>query len=100
VSEALAASRLDRGERESIELAVTLTALLLIDDERGREAARQLGVTVRGTLGVLIEAYRAGLISADQLRFYFGQIEERTDIWISPALCHRLLHSTLEVTND
>lgn len=50
---------------------------------------------VRGTLGVLVQAYRAGLITADQLRFYFGQIEERTDIWISPTLCRRLLQEVL-----
>jgi len=37
----------------------------------------------------------AGLITADQLRLYFGQIEERTDIWISPALCRRLLQEIL-----
>lgn len=88
-------SRLDRGEQESIALALVLDGLLLIDEERGRKEARRRGVTVRGTLGVLIQAYRSGLITADQLRFYFGQIEERADIWISPALCRRLLQKAL-----
>jgi predicted nucleic acid-binding protein len=91
----VASLRLDRGELESITLALTLDALLLIDEERGREAARQLGIRVRGTLGILIQAYRTGLITADQLRFYFGQIEERTDIWISPVLCRRLLQEVV-----
>ncbi len=95
VPDDLASLRLDRGERESIALAIALDGLLLIDEERGRKAARQRGVTVRGTLGVLVQAYRSGLITADQLRFYFGQIEERTDIWISPAICRRLLHEVL-----
>jgi len=27
---------------------------------------------------------------------YFGQIEERMDIWISPALCRRLLQKVLD----
>ncbi len=66
-----------------------------MDEERGRNVARRLGVKVQGTLGILIHAYRAGLISADQLRFYFGQIEEQTDIWISSALCRRLLREVL-----
>ena len=35
-----------------------------------------MGLT-RGTLGVLIQAYHADLITADQLRFYFDQISER-----------------------
>lgn len=91
----LAATPLDRGERESIALALAQHGLLLMDEERGRNVARRLGVEVQGTLGILIHAYRAGLISADQLRFYFGQIEERTDIWISPALCRRLLREVL-----
>lgn len=46
-------------------------------------------------LGNLIRAYRSGLITADQLRFYFGQVEERKDVWISPALCCRLLQEVL-----
>lgn len=91
----IASSHLDQGEQESIALALAVDGLLLIDEERGREAARQHGVKVRGTLGVLVHAYRVGLITADQLRFYFGQIEERTDIWISPTLCRRLLHEVL-----
>jgi len=91
----LASLHLDRGEQESIALALALDSPLLIDEERGREVARQRGVKVRGTLGVLVQAYRAGLITADQLRLYFGQIEERTDIWISPALCRRLLQEIL-----
>ncbi len=95
VADDLASSRLDRGERESIALALALDGLLLIDEERGRKEARQRGVTVRGTLGVLIQAYRSNLITADQLRFYFGQVEERTDIWISPALCRHLLQEAL-----
>ena len=96
----LAALRLDRGERESIALALALKGVLLMDEERGRQAARQRGLNVHGTLGVLIQAYRSGYIGAEQLRFYFGQIEEQSDIWISPALCRRLLSETLGVIVD
>lgn len=87
---------LDRGEQESIMLAAEHGATLLIDEEEGRRAARSFGLSVRGTLGILIEAYRAGLIDSDQLRFYFAEIEQRTDIWISPALCRRLLKEVLD----
>ena len=86
---------LDQGELDSLALALAMNALLLIDEERGREEARRHRVKVRGTLGVLIEAYRRGFITSNQLRFYFDQIEERTDIWISPSLCHRLLQEVL-----
>lgn len=86
---------LDRGELESIALAITQQALLLIDEEAGRRVARSVGLRVRGSLGVLLDAYRRGLIDADQLRFNFAEVERRTDIWISPSLCRRLLSETL-----
>jgi predicted nucleic acid-binding protein len=87
----LARLPLDRGEKESIALALRLGALLLMDEERGRRYARQLGLSVRGTLGVLIEAHSEKLITSDQLRLYFHQIETRPDIWISPTLAATLL---------
>jgi predicted nucleic acid-binding protein len=34
--------------------------LILIDERKGRAVARERGLRVRGTLGVLVEARRAG----------------------------------------
>ena len=96
----LASAHLDLGEQDSLALAFALKGLLLMDEERGRDITHQLGVMVRGTLGILIQAYRANLISADQLRFHFSELERRTDIWISPALCRRLLLETLGTTPE
>ena len=82
---------LDQGEKEAIALALSQNVMLLIDEERGREIARQHGLTVHGSLGVFIEAYRKHVMSFEQLRFYFTEINSRPDIWISPTLCRRLL---------
>jgi len=92
----LQAENLDRGEKESIALALSKDALLLMDEERGRDFARQKNLSVRGSLGVLIEAYAKKLIIEDQLRFYFRQISERKDIWINPDLCVDLLERLFE----
>mgnify|MGYP001767929126 CR=1 FL=1 len=50
-------SDLDGGESEAIALAIELSAdLILIDERKGTEAARRLGLTTIGVLGVLLEA--------------------------------------------
>ena len=52
---------LDAGEAAAITLAQLLGAtVLLIDERKGRAVARERGLNVRGTLGVLVEARRAG----------------------------------------
>lgn len=90
-------AHLDRGERDTLALALALgDALVLMDETIGRQAARAQGLAVRGSLGILIEAYRRDLIGADQLRLYFGDIARRRDIWTSPALVERLLREVLD----
>jgi len=55
---------LGAGESQAIELAVQRCATLLIDERRGRRAARQRGIQVIGTGRILLEAKRRGLIEA------------------------------------
>ena len=55
----------DRGEAEAMVLARSLSdATLLVDDARGRVVARRLGLRVRGTVGVLLQAKAAGLLES------------------------------------
>jgi predicted nucleic acid-binding protein len=69
--------------------------LVLIDEAEGRQAARARGMRVRGSLGILVEAFHRDLIDADQLRLAFTEIIQRQDIWINPALAERLLDVVL-----
>jgi predicted nucleic acid-binding protein len=56
---------LDRGEAETLALAVALRAdLVLLDEKARRLAARRLGLRVAGVLGILLEAKASGLIPA------------------------------------
>ena len=57
---------LHAGEREAMVLAEELHAPLLIDEQRGRNMATARGVTVLGSLRILIEAKRRGLIDRAQ----------------------------------
>ncbi len=79
---------LDAGERQALALALGRTApLLILDDAAARLHAKTLGVRFTGTLGVLVKAKQAGLITAirpyldqlDQARFYLSA-EVRTRI--------------------
>lgn len=78
---------LDRGERDAILLAVHLRADLLLMDERdGVEAARSLGLTTTGTLGVLVRAAERGVID-------FAAAIRRlrdTNFRVDPVLLERL----------
>ena len=58
-------SDLDRGEAEVLALAQELNANLVIIDERlARRHAKRLGLTLTGTLGILLKAKQNKLISA------------------------------------
>lgn len=58
-------SYLGDGEREAIVLAETIHPdFVLMDDLQGRTEAERRGIPTTGTLGVLLAAERAGLLSA------------------------------------
>lgn len=56
---------LGAGESEAIILATTLTAdLLIIDEKKARGIAKNLGIKITGTLGILVDAKRQNKIQA------------------------------------
>ena len=64
---------LDRGERAAIALALAVkAALVLMDDQDGAVVARQKGLAVTGTLGILDLAARRGLIDLAEA---FGRLK-------------------------
>ncbi len=52
----------DTGEAEAIALASEKKCLLITDDKQARSAAKRLGVTVIGTVGILIRAKENDII--------------------------------------
>ncbi len=57
---------LGRGETDALRLALESPSgglTLILDDWRARETAGKLGLKFTGTLGVLLEAKRAGLLA-------------------------------------
>jgi predicted nucleic acid-binding protein len=82
---------LDPGETEVLALAQSLAdPLVLLDDEVARAEARRLGLRLCGTLGILVRAYRGGLLSLDQTELLIREIAAHPDIWIAAKLCEQV----------
>ena len=52
----------DAGEAEAITLTSEKSCLLISDDKQARLAAKHLGITIIGTVGVLVRAKQSGVI--------------------------------------
>lgn len=80
---------LGRGEREAIALAIDSGAdLVILDDRQGRLVSRDKGLSVTGTVGVLIEAKERGFIPS--LRPEMDRLIE-AGMWINEVFYHRIL---------
>lgn len=76
---------LGRGEAEAIALALQVSAdLLLTDDQEAARAARQRGLKVIGTVGLILLAKRRGMISS--VRQILDLLEERGGLYLSEAV--------------
>jgi predicted nucleic acid-binding protein len=81
--------RLGDGEREAIALAVEARAGAIIIDERaGRRLAEAAGLTVIGTLGLVLQAKQAGVIAS--IRPELDKLLE-TSFFLSQELYDHLL---------
>ena len=83
---------LDAGEKEAIFLAQSEPdSLVLLDDGTAREAAKIRGLTVKGTLGVMAQAFRASLLTLDEVEALSEAIIAHDQIWIAEGLCRQVL---------
>ena len=87
----LLSASLGRGEAQAIALAGESGAdLVLLDEFQGRLVATQLGLKVRGTLGLLAEGFRKTLIKGLETDLN-NLVSEGT--WIDPKLIEQVLRS-------
>lgn len=76
--------QLDSGEASAITLALEISgSTIILDDYKARLIAERLGLSVTGTLGVIIRAKKIGVV--EHVRPILEKIK-KTDFRISPAL--------------
>jgi predicted nucleic acid-binding protein len=90
---------IDSGEAEVIALARKNDAnLALIDNAHARRAARALGVPVRGTVGILLEAVAKRQLTLPEFRLLIQEIKNRPEFWIGDRLCDAALDKVRDLT--
>jgi predicted nucleic acid-binding protein len=91
---------LHRGEAESLRLAIELDVTwLLVDDRVARHAAEEnfsaaeVSTKVKGTLRVIVSAYKDHLLSQQEAIFSIEALKLRPDVWIDAGLCDQVIAS-------
>jgi predicted nucleic acid-binding protein len=92
---ALAYAGLDQGEAEVLALAEEREArLTIIDEKKARRYAERMGLSLTGTLGVLLLAKEAGLI--ESVTAWMSKLQE-AGLFLSPGLVRETLKIAGEV---
>lgn len=81
---------LDRGEAESIALALALRAdLILLDEQQGRYIAERLGLRMTGVIGILLSAKAQGLIA--EVRPCLELLRKQAGFYLSDSIYQHAL---------
>lgn len=87
---------LDRGEAETIVLALQLGAdLVLMDEQAGRLAAQHLGLKTMGVIGMIVRAKQKGHLPA--IRPLLDGLREIAGFYIDQRLYNRALELSSEL---
>ena len=87
---------IDRGEAESIALAIELEAdLILLDEKEGRHVAQRLGLNVAGVVGMLLEAKKGGFV--DNVRPHLDDLRHIAGFYLNKSIYQYVLDLAGEI---
>lgn len=95
VPQTLTDRRLDSGEEAALACALTqptgTDVLVLCDEIRGRRACRDLSLTVKGSVGLIIEAVQSGRTSPETARAALRELPARGRLYVSTGVIAQAL---------
>ena len=71
----IAKLNIDKGEIESISLALELELGLIIDERQGRKIAMQEGINIVGVLGLILENFNQSFITYDESIYLYKKVK-------------------------
>lgn len=87
-------SRMAEGEAESLALAHSRKAMIVLDDREARDYAAAKGEKFTGTAGLLLEAFLIGHLNIGQLEDAVSDLSRM--LWLSPAIVTEILKRARE----
>jgi predicted nucleic acid-binding protein len=80
---------LDPGERAALAVATARDAILLTDDLAARDVGTDMGVEVRGSIGVLALGYARGVLDKEEAVSRMRALHRETSLFVSEAVVER-----------
>lgn len=77
---------LDIGEEAAIKIARERDSILLTDDMEARDEAKDRGIKVHGSVGVIALGYTTGQISLEEAKKRMRKLQEESNLFVTDAI--------------